>query len=99
MSMKPLLPSGPLSRRVWPATLAAALLCAALVPPPAAFAQSPKARFSGEPVTLNFVNADIEAVSRAMGAILKRQIVVDPRVKGTDHAVQRAADHRRARPT
>ena len=83
MSMKPLLPSGPLSRRVWPATLAAALLCAALVPPPAAFAQSPKARFSGEPVTLNFVNADIEAVSRAMGAILKQQFVVDPRVKGT----------------
>ncbi|HNW62790.1 MAG TPA: type II secretion system secretin GspD [Piscinibacter sp.] len=81
--MKPLLPSGPLSRRVWPATLAAALLCAALVPPPAAFAQSPKARFSGEPVTLNFVNADIEAVSRAMGAILKQQFVVDPRVKGT----------------
>jgi len=83
MSMKPLLPSGPLSRRVWPATLAATLLCAALVPPPAAFAQSPKARFSGEPVTLNFVNADIEAVSRAMGAILKQQFVVDPRVKGT----------------
>ncbi|WP_371816747.1 type II secretion system secretin GspD [Rhizobacter sp. AJA081-3] len=81
--MKPLLPSGPLSRRVWPATLAATLLCAALVPPPAAFAQSPKARFSGEPVTLNFVNADIEAVSRAMGAILKQQFIVDPRVKGT----------------
>ena len=64
MSMKPLLPSGPLSRRVWPAALAAALLCAALVPPPAAFAQSPKARFSGEPVTLNFVNAEIEGVAR-----------------------------------
>ena len=83
MSMKPLLPSGPFSRRAWPATLAATLLCAALVPPPAAFAQSPKARFTGEPVTLNFVNADIEAVSRAMGAILKQQFVVDPRVKGT----------------
>ena len=84
MSMKPLLPSGPHSRRAWPATLAATLLCAALVPPPAAFAQSPKARFAGgEPVTLNFVNADIEAVSRAMGAILKQQFVVDPRVKGT----------------
>lgn len=33
-------------------------------------------------VTLNFVNADIEAVSRAMSAILNRPIVVDPRVKG-----------------
>ena len=84
MSMKPLLPSGPLSRRVWPATLAATLLCAALVPPPAAFAQSPKARFAGgEPVTLNFVNADIEAVTRAIAAMIERQIAVDPRVKGT----------------
>ena len=38
---------------------------------------------SQTPVTMNFVNADIEAVSRAMGAMLDRQIVVDPRVKGT----------------
>ncbi|HET8695210.1 MAG TPA: type II secretion system protein GspD, partial [Aquabacterium sp.] len=34
-------------------------------------------------VTLNFVNAEIEGVSRAMAAILNRQIMVDPRVKGT----------------
>jgi general secretion pathway protein D len=34
------------------------------------------------PVTLNFVNAEIEAVSRAIGTMLDRQIVVDPRVKG-----------------
>ena len=34
------------------------------------------------PVTLNFVNADIEAVSRAMAAMTHRQILVDPRVKG-----------------
>jgi len=33
-------------------------------------------------VTLNFVNADIEAVSRAIGAMLNRDILVDPRVKG-----------------
>ena len=38
---------------------------------------------SKTPVTLNFVNAEVEAVSRAMGAMLERQIVVDPRVKGT----------------
>jgi len=43
----------------------------------------PAPRFRGEPVTLNFVNADIEAVSRAMAAILRQQFVVDPRVKGT----------------
>ncbi|KNZ34428.1 MAG: general secretion pathway protein GspD [Methylibium sp. NZG] len=40
-------------------------------------------RFRGEPVTLNFVNADIEGVTRAMAAILKQQFIVDPRVKGT----------------
>ena len=44
---------------------------------------APAPRFRGEPVTLNFVNADIEAVSRAMAAILRQQFVVDPRVKGT----------------
>ncbi|MED5622171.1 type II secretion system secretin GspD [Ideonella sp. BN130291] len=38
---------------------------------------------SRTPVTLNFVNADIEAVSRAMGAMLDRPIIVDPRVRGT----------------
>ncbi|MBB3295161.1 general secretion pathway protein D [Mitsuaria sp. BK041] len=35
------------------------------------------------PVTLNFVNTDIEAVSRAMSAALGKPILVDPRVKGT----------------
>ena len=34
-------------------------------------------------VSLNFVNAEIEGVARAMAAILNRQILVDPRVKGT----------------
>ncbi len=41
------------------------------------------AQRSSEPVTLNFVNADIEAVARTMAAISGRSIVVDPRVKGT----------------
>ncbi|MEK8032179.1 type II secretion system secretin GspD [Ideonella sp. DXS29W] len=41
----------------------------------------PKTRAKA-PVTLNFVNAEIEAVSKAIGAMLDRQIVVDPRVKG-----------------
>ncbi|HZY19701.1 MAG TPA: type II secretion system secretin GspD [Ramlibacter sp.] len=36
-----------------------------------------------EPVTLNFANAEIEAVARTMAAITGRNIVVDPRVKGT----------------
>ena len=47
---------------------------------------------AGEPVTLNFVNADIEAVARTMATITGRNVVVDPRVRGqinlvTEHAV------------
>ena len=37
----------------------------------------------GEPVTLNFTNAEIEAVARTMSTITGRNVVVDPRVKGT----------------
>ena len=44
-------------------------------------AATPKAAQSA-PVTLNFVNADIEAVSRAIGVMLNKQVVIDPRVKG-----------------
>ena len=36
----------------------------------------------GEPVTLNFANAEIEAVARTMATITGRNVVVDPRVKG-----------------
>ncbi|WP_284615830.1 type II secretion system secretin GspD [Aquabacterium humicola] len=47
-------------------------------------ARSAQPRFrSNAPVTLNFVNADIEAVSRAMAAMIDQPILVDPRVKGT----------------
>src|SRR5580698_11407897 len=33
-------------------------------------------------VTLNFVNADIDQVARAIGAATGKTIIVDPRVKG-----------------
>ena len=52
----------------------------------AGFAQAqlpPPAVPPSEPVTLNFVNADIEAVARAMAAMTGRNVVVDPRVRGT----------------
>jgi len=49
----------------------------------AAAATAPQPRFRGAPVTLNFVNADIEGVARAMAAILRQQFIVDPRVRGT----------------
>ena len=63
--------------------VATAFLYATLSPALLAQAQSTSTRFRGEPVTLNFVNAEIEGVTRAMAAILKQQFVVDPRVKGT----------------
>ncbi len=37
----------------------------------------------GEAITLNFVNADIESVARTMATLTGRNVVVDPRVKGT----------------
>jgi general secretion pathway protein D len=68
-------------------------LLAAAVAPPAGAGQAgtlakpgpaarPRVR-ANAPVTVNFVNADIEAVTRAFAAMIDRQIVVDPRVKGT----------------
>ena len=82
MSMKPSAPLKP-AGRVLPAAVAAAVLMASLLQSPLAFAQSANARARGDAVTLNFVNAEIEAVARAMSAILKQQFIVDPRVKGS----------------
>ena len=77
--------SGSRVGRLLPTAVATAVLLASLLPAPLAFAQSanPRAARGGETVTLNFVNAEIDGVARAMGAILKQQFVVDPRVKGT----------------
>ncbi len=54
-------------------------------PPRPAAPSPPSTRKPGraEPVTLNFVNADIDAVARTMATITGRNVVVDPRVKGT----------------
>ena len=79
------------------ALLACALPALAQVPPqpmaPPAAAQgaggpstvslTPTGPRRGDPVTLNFLNADIEAVARTMATITGRNVVVDPRVKGT----------------
>jgi len=40
-------------------------------------------QYANEPITLNFVNADIENVARTLAALTNRNLVVDPRVKGT----------------
>ncbi|MES2186089.1 MAG: type II secretion system secretin GspD, partial [Pseudomonadota bacterium] len=58
-----------------------------LLAPSAAGAQTARApratAASREPVTLNFANAEIEAVARTMATITGRNVVIDPRVKGT----------------
>ena len=64
-----------------PAALALAIgLALGTLGAPPAQAQSRRAT---EPVTLNFVGAEIEAVARTMATITGRNVVVDPRVKGT----------------
>jgi general secretion pathway protein D len=42
---------------------------------------------SGDEVTLNFVNADIEAVVRTVSEITGRNFIIDPKVKGTINIV------------
>ena len=89
MSMKPSAPltsRDALRSRLLPAAVAASVLAASLLPAPVVFAQSAaraRAASRGEMVTLNFVNAEIDGVARAMSAILNQPFVVDPRVKGT----------------
>ncbi|WP_310627849.1 type II secretion system secretin GspD [Limnohabitans sp.] len=42
-----------------------------------------KATPQQQPITLNFVNAEIESVARTLATLSNRNLVVDPRVKGT----------------
>ena len=88
--MKPLSSTGV---RLGIAALAAQLLMTACLP--AALAQDGAPR-RGEPITLNFSNAEIESVARTMAVITGRDVVVDPRVKGvvnlqTERAIAPAA--------
>jgi len=48
-----------------------------------AWAQPAKPVNPKEPVTLNFQNAEIEAVARTLATLSGHNVVVDPRVKGT----------------
>jgi general secretion pathway protein D len=68
----------PPARAAWLALALASLL------PAGAWAQAGKTAVKpGEPVMLNFVNADIEAVARTVATLSGANVVVDPRVKGT----------------
>jgi general secretion pathway protein D len=46
-------------------------------------ADTPASQAGGGNVTLDFANAEIDAVARTMATITGRNVVVDPRVKGT----------------
>ncbi|WP_293662552.1 type II secretion system secretin GspD [Rhodoferax sp. OV413] len=64
----------------------AVLACGLAVFIPQTWAQTSQAAQPArrmEPVTLNFSNAEIEAVARTIATITGRNVVVDPRVKGT----------------
>jgi general secretion pathway protein D len=73
----PLVPSQ--GSRVVLAAFGLSLALGALALAPMAQAQT---RAATEPVVLNFVGAEIEAVARTMANITGRNVVVDPRVKG-----------------
>jgi general secretion pathway protein D len=60
-----------------------ALACALVLSLPGTPPALAQAARNAEPVTLNFVNAEIEAVARTMATITGRSVVVDPRVRGT----------------
>ncbi len=62
-------------------TIALALACWG--PPGWAQSTASKSVSVKEPVTLNFQNAEIEAVARTMATLSGHNVVVDPRVKGT----------------
>ncbi|MFN9746554.1 MAG: type II secretion system secretin GspD [Betaproteobacteria bacterium] len=79
--MKPT-PPGPTTRPRAQRLLAVLLAGVLALPAAPLQAQTINPR-SRAPVTVNFVNADIEAVSRAFAAMIERNIVVDPRVKGS----------------
>jgi general secretion pathway protein D len=46
-------------------------------------AKGPAVKSTPEPVTLNFTNADIDAVAKTLATLSGHNVVVDPRVKGS----------------
>jgi type II secretory pathway component GspD/PulD (secretin) len=49
-----------------------------------------------DPVTLNFVNADIESTIKAVGLIPGKNFLIDPKVKGAPGADLRRGARRRS---
>ena len=73
------------AKRAYIGLLTAPLLIAGLcfTATPSHAAGPSKKEASVEPLTLNFVNAEIESVARTLATLLRHNLVVDPRVKGT----------------
>lgn len=63
--------------------VAMALFGACLPPVRATVPAAPQSPVQAGTVTLNFVNADVEGVVKAMAEITGKNFVIDPRVKGT----------------
>ena len=87
LALKPTGPDGqgqpqPRPRPALAVALVVAVLCLAGLPTMALAQGGVGATRTRAPLLVNFVNADIEAVSRAFAVMLDRAIVVDPRVKG-----------------
>jgi len=81
MSMNPpSTPAKPACHRA-PVWLVAFAALALGMPP--AWAQKTTTPRQRAPVIVNFVNADLEAVTRAIAAMIERPILVDPRVRGS----------------
>jgi len=67
---------------------ATALVCGfSLLAPAPLWAQQPAAANGRDPVVLNFVNADLESVVKAVGQATGKNFVIDPRVKGSVNLV------------
>jgi len=85
---------------LWPALVLCALFGLPHVQVHAQAAHvSPAQASARDTVTLNFVDADVVAATQAIGKFLKRDFLIDPRVKGTitittDHPVTRAEAYR-----
>ena len=71
-----------LPRRLATSTLAG-LMSLSLLATPVSYAQTAGPKSRSEAVTLNFVNADIEGVVKAVSEITGKNFVLDPRIKGT----------------
>lgn len=75
--------TGSVMRRIMRAIAASACVLALGLPTVITAAETPPRTATSESVTLNFVNAEIESVVKAVGEITGRNFLLDPRVKGS----------------